>query len=461
MTKRRDRNIGPPSRTRSETKEREGRLRPGRPRRTSGFPTTGSVQRLLRLSRLVSRTPPTRATSSRQRTAGLSARLKRRAIVNVRYSSNRTKGGWKAHGRYLERESASGQEGPVPEDRLGLAKNRKLDDLGREWQEAGDKRLFKIIISPEDGKQADFQKTASDLIAELKRRTGSRIEWAGIVHRNTDHPHAHLMIRGQTESGHELRIPREVVRTHLRGSVQDSLTRQLGLRSLDDLERERDEEVGAIRVTSLDRKLGKQIDRNQPGYASVKPQSRYERERLKTLRKIGLAQETEGSWSLRSDFQTQLKGMKDLQDRARTLFQSGVAISDPHAPMEAISRSRKLIGRVLLNSEDEFSGDFQTAFETIDGKIAIIRHDATLRGAWQRGDLKPGNIVVIDSLKRDPERLYASVLGDGEAVLNDPAHLDKVIRRIRTMNLAVSDTEKGWLGQLSKAVKSREKEREL
>lgn len=458
MTESRDGNLG---RTRPEKKEGEGRLRPGRARRTSGFATTGSVQRLLRLARLVSRTPPSHAASAKQRATGFSARLKRRAIVNVRYSSNRTKGGWKAHGRYLERESAAGQDGPAPEDRLGLAKNQKLDELGRKWQEAGDKRLFKIIISPEDGKQADFEKTAADLVAELERRTGSQVEWAGIVHRNTDHPHAHLMIRGQTESGHELHIPREVVRTHLRGSVQDSLTRQLGFRSLDDLERERDEEVSAIRVTSLDRKLGKQLDRTQPGYAPVKPQSRHEVDRLKTLREIGLAQEGDGAWTLRSDFETQLQGMKDLQDRARTLFQSGVAISDPHASMEAISRSRKLIGRVLLNSEDEFSGDFQTAFETIDGKIAIIRHDAPLRGAWQRGDLKPGNIVAIDSLKRDPERLYASVLGEDEGILNDPASLDKVVRRMRTMNLAVSETEKGWLGQFSKAVKNRDKEREL
>jgi hypothetical protein len=176
---------------------------------------------------------------------------------------------------------------------------------------------------------------------------------------------------------------------------------------------------------------------------------------------MGLAQENEGHWTLRSDFRVQLQGMKDLQDRARTLFHSGVAISESHAPMESLAKSRKLIGRVLLNSEDEFTGNFQTAFETVDGKIAIIRHDSTLRGAWQRGDLKPGNIVAIDSLKKDPDRLYASVLGDENEVLADSAHLDKVIRRMRTMNLAVTETEKGWLGQLSRAVKGRQSEREF
>ena len=110
--------------------------------------------------------------------------------------------------------------------------------------------------------------------------------------------------------------------------------------------------------------------------------------------------------------------MKDIQDRARTLFRSGVAISDPHAPMEYSTSSKKLVGRVLLNSEDERTGALQTIFETTDGKIEIIRHDGTLRAAWSRGDLAPGNIVTIDSLRSDPEKLYAASVGKDEELLD-------------------------------------------
>jgi type IV secretory pathway VirD2 relaxase len=240
-----------PQRTRIESREREGRLRPGRARRTTDV-VSGTALRLLRLSRLVSRATGAKSTGSRSPKKSFTAQLKRRAVINVRYSANRMKGSWKAHGRYLERDSAAGQNGPVPEDRLGKAKDRRLDDLGREWQESGDRRLFKIIISPEDGSRADFGKAAEDLIAELEKRTGDRVEWAGIVHRNTDHPHAHLIIRGRTESGYDLRIPRQVVREHLRGAVQDSLTKQLGFRSLDDIRREREEEIQAVRATSIE-----------------------------------------------------------------------------------------------------------------------------------------------------------------------------------------------------------------
>ena len=45
--------------------------------------------------------------------------FQRRAVVNVRYSSSRTPGGWKAHGTYFERESAKG-DGQQKEKQTGL-----------------------------------------------------------------------------------------------------------------------------------------------------------------------------------------------------------------------------------------------------------------------------------------------------------------------------------------------------
>ncbi len=147
--------------------------------------------------------------------------------------------------------------------------------------------------------------------------------------------------------------------------------------------------------------------------------------------------------------------MKDIQDRARTLFRCGVAISDPHAPMEYSVASKKLIGRVLLNSEEERTGAFQTIFETTEGKIEIIRHDATLRAAWARGDLQPGNIVVIDSLRSSPEQLYASSAGRDKNILRDGKALDSIARRMRTMNLAVGESDKGWMGEFNKTLRSK------
>jgi hypothetical protein len=237
------------------------------------------------------------------------------------------------------------------------------------------------------------------------------------------------------------------------------LTRQLGPRTLEEIEHQKQSELTANRVTSLDRKLavlllpptGENTYRNFGDVANA-----FERTRLRYLAQLGLAKPfANGLWQVRSDLLSQLQQMKDIQDRARTLFRCGVAISDPHAPMEYSFASKKLIGRVLLNSEEERTGALQTIFETTDGKIEIIRHDAALRAAWTRGDLQPGNIVVIDSLRSNPDQLYASTAGKDRDVLADGKALDSIVRRMRAMNLSVGESDKGWMGEFNKTLRSR------
>jgi hypothetical protein len=435
------------------------RLRPGRVRRLTASPRTGSASRLLRLARSVSR-----ATSKRlgQRNTvpkheGAARQFQRRAIVNVRYSNSRVKGAWKAHGKYLERESAAGRSDGIGHERLDGRGEEPLHSITDQWQRAGDTRLFKIIISPEDATRVDFRAASEDMIRALEQRTGERLEWVGIVHRNTDHPHAHIVVRGRSLSGQPLFIKPGVIREVLRDEVQRSLTRQLGPRTVADVMRQRTSEITAFRVTSADRNMARQVARGAE-FSRIIPKDEFERRRLVVLAGFGLAREEHGSWLVRSDFTKQLGQMKDLQDRARILFRSGAAISDPHAPMEFGTQSRKLIGRVLLNSEDERTGQLQTAFETLDGRVVILRHDATLRSAWSRGDLKAGNIVSIDGLKSDPSRLYAAALGDSETILHDSKALGEIARRVRTMGLVVSESDKGWMGEFRRSLRPKESE---
>jgi hypothetical protein len=460
-----------------EKGERSSRLRPGRVRRATTSPprVTGTARNLLRLARLVSRSFPGGAkatpTFSRSSASAKAATFQRRAIVNVRYASARTPGGWKAHGTYIERESAKGDRLPpereaatefdsqTPDpDRFGLAQEHQLGSLAESWQKAGDKRIFKIILSPEDA-NVDFQRTAADMVARIEQHTGAPVEWGGVVHRNTDHPHAHIVVRGRQPSGEPLKLPPALIRRGLREAVQSSLTRQLGPRTIEDIEHQKQVELTANRVTPLDRRLaGRAIPYGaDPAYKDAgAAASAAEVARLRHLKELGLSKPYAGDrWLVRSDFVAQLQQMKDIQDRARTLFRSGVAISDPHAPMEYSSISKKLIGRVLLNSEDERAGALQTIFETTEGKIEIIRHDATLRAAWARGDLEPGNVVTIDSLRSNPDQLYASASGKDKDILRDGKALDSIVRRMRAMNLVVGESDKGWMGEFNKTLRSR------
>lgn len=450
-----------------DRRDRNGQLRPGRVQRAKRTPIrfTGVARNLLRLARIVSRSTPGGNQGGKSAfSAPKTSAFERRCVVNVRYSSARTPGGWKAHGCYLERDSARGEHETSSDERLGLANERSLGVVAGEWQKAGDKRLFKIVISPEDQK-ADFARTAEAVIGRIEHHFNDKVEWGGVIHRNTDHPHAHIIVRGRLRSGEELILPRDLIRSGLREAAQRSLTFQLGPRTHEEIEFQKQSELTANRATPLDRRLSARLIPT-PGDSTYKKldgtANAYEAARLRHLVRLGLAKPLPGSeWQVQSNFLSQLRSMKDIQDRARTLFRCGVAISDPHAPMEYSACSKKLIGRVLLNSEDERTGALQTIFETTEGKIEIIRHDAPLRSAWARGDLQPGNIVVIDSLRSNPEQLYASAAGKDKEILRDEKALDSIARRMRVMNLSTGESDKGWMGEFNKMLRSRMMDRTM
>jgi hypothetical protein len=73
--------------------------------------------------------------------------------------------------------------------------------------------------------------------------------------------------------------------------------------------------------------------------------------------------------------------------------------------------------------------------------------------------LAPGNIVSIDSLRSDPDKLYAASVGKDSEILADDRALDSIARRMRTMGLSVGDSEKGWMGQFNAALRARSVDR--
>jgi hypothetical protein len=91
------------------------------------------------------------------------------------------------------------------------------------------------------------------------------------------------------------------------------MTRQVGFRTLDDVQKEREAEVGAFRITSIDRDIAKSLPQNLPdASATVRPASELHERRFRTLEKMGLAShQGNGDWMIRADFQKQLQ-LKDL-----------------------------------------------------------------------------------------------------------------------------------------------------
>src|SRR2546427_10607222 len=122
---------------------------------------------------------------------------RRRSVVKVAYVRSRRAGAGRPQGAYLARDGAQrpGQRG------LGFTASRDDLDLAATlgvWQAAGDARLWKAIISPEQGAELDLRVHARALVRQMEHDLGTRLEWVAIDHHNTDNPHVHLLIRAET-----------------------------------------------------------------------------------------------------------------------------------------------------------------------------------------------------------------------------------------------------------------------
>jgi type IV secretory pathway VirD2 relaxase len=178
-----------------------------------------------------------------------------RCAVRVTYLTNKTRGQWKAHGRYVARESAIGEQDPGA---AGFTtKEDSIDIVARleEWQKAKDERLWKLIVSPEFGDRTDLKRLTRDLMQRMEEDLGTEINWVAVEHFNTEHPHVHAAVRGLRTDGAVLRMSRDYVQQGIRAVAEHLCTCQLGYRTeLDAMEAERGE-ITETRFTSLDRRI--------------------------------------------------------------------------------------------------------------------------------------------------------------------------------------------------------------
>jgi hypothetical protein len=406
--------------------ERPFRLKPRAPRREKSERKSWSsayqrVAHVVRMSRQGTRAAPTR-----------SARRpwQQRCAIRVTYSPNRIRGQWAAHGRYLARENASHQEA------AGFDRRQVGVDLSgalRSWQAAGDPRMFKMIISPEFGERLELEALARELMRRIESDLGSPLEWVAVAHHNTEHPHVHVALRG-VASDQELRFDRQYLKHGIRQQAEAICTQQLGFRTeLDSAEAER-REVDVIGVTSLDRQIAARG-------ATVQASRDVER-RLHRLAQMGLASQTDGSWTVRDDFLHTLRMMATLNDRQRMIAAHSELLSDPRLPIVYTppSEIQRVEGRLIANTLDE-SGRMHTILESIEAKVHIIPHDRQLELAHANGQLIQNHYVRLRKLG---DRLAVTSLGNAKT-----AHLlGRVVPREH-------DDWGGWLGRLQRSSTAR------
>ena len=117
-----------------------------------------------------------------------------------------------------------------------------------DWQRAGDSHFFKVILSPEQAHRVDLKAHVTNLMVVMQNDVNTALEWVAIDHHNTEHPHVHLLIRGIDAKGKSLTLDKQYISRGIRQRSQELLTRELGLRTSQDIVHSR-----AWQIDSLDR----------------------------------------------------------------------------------------------------------------------------------------------------------------------------------------------------------------
>lgn len=451
-----------------KNEEREFRLRPPKPRARSERVYASAYKIILQHARM--------SGVRRRRVVGFGAGPahprphSQRCAVRVVYSKNTSSGQWRAHGRYIARESAAGGG-------VGFKGTEESVDIAARlegWQKAGDERLWKLIVSPEFGDRLDLKRLTRELISEMETDLAIPLDWVAAAHFNTEHPHVHVALRGVGKGAKPVRLSRDYIREGIRHIAEDSCMRQLGFRTELDAADAQRREVHQRRYTSLDRIIQRAAtspsDVASPFFAVVRDPSRAglgpgisltERrtaERLMFLTSMGLAESTgPKSWRVRRDFENVLRAMQRSTDWQKTLAAHGALMSDERLPMEVLDvrNLTSLEGRILVHGEEESSGRSYLMLEGTDARIHYTYYTPEMEMARNNGNLRTNAFIRLRKLfKEGRPVLEIEDLGDAEAILRNKLYLRETARQMARRAITPQDEGwNGWLGRYQRALR--------
>lgn len=339
---------------------------PGRRRSFTGSRTGrgAAVARLLGSRQVVSR--------SRARRAIIKTRLVRLGRVGL--------GAARAHLRYIQRDGAQrdGASGAL----YGPGSER-VDGKAFLERCGGDRHQFRFIVSAEDGDQyEDLKPLTRRLMAQMERDLGTRLDWVAVDHLDTAHPHTHIMLRGKDDKGEDLVIAREYIARGMRERLAELVTLDLGPRTGLEIGQRRRLEVAAERLTSLDRRLLRDMDPGGIVAAGAKNPLEHALRagRLRKLAALGLAEEAAGGrWRLVPDLEDRLVALGEKGDIVRTMQRALTEAKLERAPAErAIFRSdtpsqASLMGRIVERGlSDELRDRHYLIVDGLDGRAHFV-----------------------------------------------------------------------------------------
>ncbi|MBN8998569.1 MAG: relaxase/mobilization nuclease domain-containing protein, partial [Rhizobiales bacterium] len=210
------------------TDENDFRIRPGRIRSTSAQRTRPFIAQALAAAQRAG------GSVSRQGEIGSGARSRfgrgqRASIQANRLITARTRGAvikarvvrhggrsapLSTHLDYLRRDGVT-RDGEKA--RLFGPGGDDIDAKGFAERAEDDRHHFRFIVSPDDAlEMSDLKGFTRELVGQMEKDLGTRLEWVAVDHWNTEHPHVHLIVRGVRDDGENLVVSRYYIKEGMR-----------------------------------------------------------------------------------------------------------------------------------------------------------------------------------------------------------------------------------------------------
>lgn len=393
--------------------EDDFRLKPGRIRSRSGERNQPAITQALkaaqraggRISRTGKIASAKRSTFGRGRVASVRAlhRLTNRsriAVIKARVVRHHGRSALAAHLSYIQRDGVSRDQDH------GQLFGPSRDDVDRNQFAVRcehDRHHFRFIVSPEDAvEMADLKSFTRNLMGQMEKDLGTKLDWAATDHWDTQHPHIHIVVRGVAEDGHDLVIARDYISNGMRARAQTLVTQELGLRTDLEIRHALERQVEAERWTDLDRDLARSMKRD--GFIDMVPAPDVQSldihalkmGRLRKLEHLGLANQlAPGCWSLSDNAEATLRELGERNDiikrMHRAMKERHIERATERFVLEA-EQGKSIIGRLVERGlHDELAGSAYAILDGIDGRT----HHIVFPTIEATGDAPSGAIVEL------------------------------------------------------------------
>ncbi len=306
-----------------------------------------------------------------------------------------------AHLGYLRREGVTrdGEKarlfGPETDDADPRAFAERCED---------DRHHFRFIVSPEDAvEMSNLKAFTRELMGQMEKDLGTKLDWVGVDHWNTEHPHIHVIVRGRADDGQDLVISRDYIKEGMRARAQDLITQELGPRTDHEIRRTLERQIDTERWTQLDRQLAR--DGYRTGVIDLAPHPDRQPDefhalkvgRLRKLESLGLADQIgPGQWVLSENAEATLRELGERGDIIkrihRGLMERGIERGASAYVLAGESLDDPVVGRLVDRGlDDELKGTAYAVVDGVDGRT----HHIKLPDLDAAGDSVPGSIVEL------------------------------------------------------------------